>query len=325
MAITTRAGKGSALTHAELDANFTELGLAHGDTDIELSVDEVVVNGNVTEKTTTIGDYSVGSYDVHGFQVSAGDTAWANIVLKENSGSTGKPVTSLANPSIQGEISGGTAASPTGLESGKRMMSVIGSGTLDASGTLPTHAQAGIVLETTEAQTASTCGAKIKFETSPDGRLTGTQRTTSLEIQDNVVTVNPDGSIGKIKSGGTLVLDDDVEVNNTFRVLSTSDFDGNVNMDGNLQVDGTLTVDGNATLGNANTDTITTTGKLVTSNGLTMTNITYSTATYLDSNSLVDTGGIAFLTSGGNRTNRPVYYDGSDWRYMSDDTVIASA
>lgn len=32
MAITTRAGKGSALTHAELDANFTTIGLSHGAT-----------------------------------------------------------------------------------------------------------------------------------------------------------------------------------------------------------------------------------------------------------------------------------------------------
>lgn len=44
MAITTRAGKGSALTHAELDANFTTLGLADGDTVANLDVSKMIIN-----------------------------------------------------------------------------------------------------------------------------------------------------------------------------------------------------------------------------------------------------------------------------------------
>lgn len=44
MAITTRAGKGSSLTHAELDANFTTLGLAHGDTVADLDVSKIIIN-----------------------------------------------------------------------------------------------------------------------------------------------------------------------------------------------------------------------------------------------------------------------------------------
>lgn len=44
MAITTRAGKGSALTHAELDANFTTLGLAHGDANADLDVSSIIIN-----------------------------------------------------------------------------------------------------------------------------------------------------------------------------------------------------------------------------------------------------------------------------------------
>ena len=331
MAISTRAGKGAALTHAELDANFTELGLSHGDTDINLSVDQVTVTGNAATKTTVIGDETISTYAIHGFTVNAGDQAWAGIQLKENSGGS-KPVTGLANPSVTGVVSGGTVASPTALESGKRMLSVIGSGTLNADGDAPTHEQEGITFENKEEQSSSACGAKMKLETSPDGRTSTTQRTTTLELQDNVVTVNPSGSIGKIKSGGTLVLDDDVEVNNTFRVLSTSDFDGNVNMDGNLQVDGTLDVDGDATfdsavtLGNASSDSITVNGVMSISDstgGLKIANITKATADYLDSNSLVTKGGIAFITDG-SRANVPIFYDGSDWRYFSDSTVIAS-
>lgn len=44
MAITTRAGKGSALTHAELDANFTTLGLAHNDANANLDVSKIIIN-----------------------------------------------------------------------------------------------------------------------------------------------------------------------------------------------------------------------------------------------------------------------------------------
>ena len=47
MAITTRAGKGSSLTHAELDANFTTLGLAHGDTVADLDVSSIIVQGSL--------------------------------------------------------------------------------------------------------------------------------------------------------------------------------------------------------------------------------------------------------------------------------------
>lgn len=330
MAITTRAGKGSALTHAELDANFTELGLSHGDTDIELSVDEVVVTGNVADKTTTIGDYDVGTYASHGFQVSAGDQAWAAITLKENTGSTGKPVQSVSNPGVFGEVSGGTIASPAALEANKRMLVVTGMGTLDASGTLPTHAPTQIKFESTEAQSTSSCGGKIIFETSPNGRAHTTTRTGTLELQDSTITINTGGD-GTITTGGNLILDDVVSIEETLNVKGTADFDSNVNMDGNLQVDGTLDVDGAATfdgsvtLGDANSDSITVNGIMRISNtaGLKIANINKATADYLDSISAVDAGGIAFITDGA-RANVPIFYDGSDWRYFSDSAVIAS-
>lgn len=50
MAITTRAGKGSALTHAELDANFTTLGLAHGDTVANLDVSSIIISSSLLAK-----------------------------------------------------------------------------------------------------------------------------------------------------------------------------------------------------------------------------------------------------------------------------------
>ena len=41
MAFTTRAGKGTSLSHNEMDANFTTLGVANGDTDISGMIDTV--------------------------------------------------------------------------------------------------------------------------------------------------------------------------------------------------------------------------------------------------------------------------------------------
>jgi len=144
------------------------LGLSHGDTEINISVDGATVTGNVASKTTTIGDYDITSnnFAVHGFQVDGGDQAWAGVILKEHSGSTGKPVDNLANPSFSSIISGGTIAN--------------------------------IVMQTTEAQTTSTCGGKITLETSPDGRLETTTRTQTLELQGNTITVNTGGN-GVIK------------------------------------------------------------------------------------------------------------------------------
>lgn len=308
MTITTRAGKGTALTHAELDANFTDLGLAHGDTVINVSVDGATVTGNVASKTTTIGDYEISSnnYAVHGFQVDGGDQAWAGVIIKEHSGSTGKPVSGLANPSFSSIVTGGTVASPTALESGKRLMSMFGMGTLDASGTTPTFAPTNIVMETTETQSATSVGGKITFETSPNGRLETTQRTQTLSLQDNVVTINPDGN-GTITTGGNLTLNDDVDVTGTFNV------------------DGATTLDGNVTLGDATTDVINCKGQLsfeAGSGGLTMPVMNSATAAYLDSLGIPQKGSQCIVTDG-SRADVPIYYDGSDWRYFSDSAVLS--
>ena len=296
MTITTRAGKGTALTHAELDANFTDLGLAHGDTVINVSVDSATVTGNVASKTTTIGDYEITSnnYAVHGFQVDGGDQAWAGVIIKEHSGSTGKPVSGLANPSFSSIVTGGTVASPTALESGKRLMSMFGMGTLDAAGTTPTQAPVNIVMETTETQSATSVGGKITFETSPNGRLETTTRTQTLSLQDNVVTINPNGN-GTITTGGNLTIGCNVEL------------------------------DGNVTLGDATTDVINCKGQLsfeAGSGGLTMPVMNSATAAYLDSIGVAQKGSQCIVTDG-SRADVPIYYDGSDWRYFSDSAILS--
>lgn len=72
MAVTTRAGKGSALSHNELDANFTILGLAHGDTSADLDVSSVIVNATASGAEARIQSES-GQYDGHRF-VRSGQT-----------------------------------------------------------------------------------------------------------------------------------------------------------------------------------------------------------------------------------------------------------
>jgi hypothetical protein len=47
MALTTRAGKGSALTHAEIDANFTILGMSHGDGVVEINCYRIEMSGDI--------------------------------------------------------------------------------------------------------------------------------------------------------------------------------------------------------------------------------------------------------------------------------------
>ena len=324
MAITTRAGKGSALTHAELDANFTELGLSHNDTDINLSVDEVVVTGNVTDKTTTIGDTTSAGYAQHGLIVGAGDTAWAQIELRENEGTASKPVAQgFTNPGISSTISGGTTASPAALGSGKRIMGIIGAGTLDASGTLPFHSQTAIKFETTEAQTSTSCGAAITIETSANGRgsdSSGT-RNTSLHIQGDTIHINKndDTNDGKITSSGNLILDDDVIVENTLNVKGTADFDSNVNMDGNL------VVDGDVTLGDTTDDTINVEGKLKANGGFVNIVLDTATANTLAGLGAVDTGGSAYISDGNAGSPCLAFYDGSNWKKAHDPANNISA
>ena len=66
MTITTRTGKGSALTHAELDANFTTIGADHGEVYPSLKSNQVLVTAP-TEYFFS-GEVIVSFYPVHGYQ-----------------------------------------------------------------------------------------------------------------------------------------------------------------------------------------------------------------------------------------------------------------
>lgn len=72
MAITLRgdsqSGKGSALTHAELDANFTTLGLAHGDTVADLDVSSIIINASSNEGRAMVVEATGGIATVAKFR-----------------------------------------------------------------------------------------------------------------------------------------------------------------------------------------------------------------------------------------------------------------
>jgi hypothetical protein len=72
MAITTRAGKGSALTHAELDANFTTLGLAHGDANADLDVSSIIVQTSLLAKGTAYNSNTLERYAIQDSQANSG-------------------------------------------------------------------------------------------------------------------------------------------------------------------------------------------------------------------------------------------------------------
>ena len=94
--------------------------------------DNIKITGNVSTKTTTIGDFdSSGSpaYSMSGIQIDSGDTAWPTVVFKEYAGTDGggnKPVNLFTNPGFETEVFGGTPSSPAALGDAKRILVVNG-------------------------------------------------------------------------------------------------------------------------------------------------------------------------------------------------------
>jgi hypothetical protein len=63
MAITLRAGKGSALTHAEMDANFNEIALKANSADVAISISQIddrIEAVEMAQETTILVDIELG-------------------------------------------------------------------------------------------------------------------------------------------------------------------------------------------------------------------------------------------------------------------------
>ena len=98
-----------------------------------------------------------------------------------------------------------------------------------------------------------------------------------------------------------------------------------VTVNDNLKVNTNLTVDGNTQLGNANTDTATSTAKFVTQNGLVLTSLNVATANTLAGLGVIDEGSIIYCTDGDSGSKCIAIYDGSNWKRISLGANISSS
>jgi len=260
----------------------------------------------VTGKTTEIGAYTTSSgYNVNGLEIDAGDTSWAMASFKEFEGGANKPVSGFTNPGFATEVFGGTPSSPAALSTGKRVFAMTGTAADDSSGEAPPVANIRILGVTTEQQSTSARGAQVEFQTIPNGS-SGPEVTFTAQGNELVIG---SGSDGKIRSnGGNLILDDDVEVTGT------------------LDVTGNATFDGNVTLGNANSDVVTSTGKLKASNGFNFTVLDTATANYLGGVlQIVETGDAAYISDGDSGNPCIGVWSGSSWKRIALGSDISSS
>ena len=300
--------------------NARAIAAVEGEATLDLS-GTVTITGSASTKNTVIGDSTVGgSFATHGFTVNAGDTCWAGVNLRETTGGAGKPITNFSNPTFGATVFGGTEASKTGVESGKRIVVVQGLASQD--GSEPTSANARFMFETTQQQSGSARGSIFKLETCPDD---STSTVTSLTAHGGVITLNPDGD-ATLKSGGDLTLDDAVVITGTLDAQDPiSNSTGDVTVDDNLKVNSNLTVDGNTQLGNANTDTVTCTAKLTASNGFVNTVLNTATANTLAGMGIIDEGAQAYISDGNAGGKCMAFFDGSNWKKMHDPTANISS
>ena len=263
-----------------------------------VTVDSDILIGNWNYRNNT-------SFPVTGLKVTSPEdkVKWAMINLEEFGGNLAdaddKPF-NINNPTISGVVHAGSEASPTAVGTSIRTMSVSGSARYGTgNGDIDTTAQIGF--ETAEAQTSSNRGGAMIFKVTP---------TTTNTMQDYL----------KVTATGTTNLNIAYDPSTTFgtTVFSSQSTNG-------FQVDNNFKINGNTTLGDANTDTVTVNAvmSIADTSGFKIGNITKSTADTLDTAGAVAKGGIALITDG-SRPNVPIFYDGSDWRYFSDSTVIAS-
>jgi hypothetical protein len=273
------------------------------DDDVEIT-GTLTVEGSASTKSTIIGDYTSAGYDFHGMKLDGGDTAWAGIVFKEFDGAN-KPIANFTNPGFQTEVFGGTPSSPAPLGSDRRLLAINGSAGYDNTTTAPPISNVRMIGVTTETQSTSARGAKWQLFTTPNG---GTSPQNTLEVRNgDTIVINADGD-GKITTGGDLILDDDVEVTGT------------------LDVDGNTTLNGNVTLGDANTDVVTSTGKLKASNGFNFTVLDTATANYLGSVlQIVETGDAAYISDGDSGSPCIGVWSGSSWKRIALGSDISSS
>jgi hypothetical protein len=151
----------------------------------------------ITLNTDTI---TAANYDVVNLKVDAGEEHWAAVTLSEYVGGAGKPINSFTNPGIYSEVHGGTRTAPAATGANKRILSILGSATVDSSDTMPNTSSFRILAQTSENQTPTNRGTYVAIETTANGSATATR---SVTFQGNTTTFNGTGGDAIIKVGGT--------------------------------------------------------------------------------------------------------------------------
>ena len=150
--------------------------LAASDLDITISADGDLVTGT---DSGFGGAFNTTTLDVDS------EGRWPIYFARHYYGGANNSFSGFANAALQFETFAGTRASPLAVESGKRLMAIGGSGSIDTSGDAPATANIVLLGETTEAQSATNRGAKLTIATIPDG---ATARSNSAIFQGNDAT-----------------------------------------------------------------------------------------------------------------------------------------
>lgn len=143
---------------------------------------------------------TAANYDTVGLKVDAGEERWAAVTLSEYVGGAGKPINSFTNPGIYSEVRGGTRSAPAATGAGKRILSILGSTTLDATDTLPNTSNFRILAQTSETQSSTSRGTRVSIDTTANGSATATQ---SVDFHGSITTFNGSGGNAIIRAGGT--------------------------------------------------------------------------------------------------------------------------
>lgn len=199
---------------------------------------------NLQEGLTIDTDIEIGDvllrdiFAATGMKISnpATKNAWAGVVLEEYGGdySSGQVPYNFHNPSISGEVHGGTPASPTAVSAFTRTASLIGNARY-GTGSGESDTVGNITISTNENQTATNRGGKIGFSVNPTGGGTDTKEVMILTADTNAnFMFDPNGDFNSttISTNST----------NGFQWQNSNTFQNDVQMDSSLNVSGNITL-----------------------------------------------------------------------------------
>ena len=183
----------------------------------EVNIVDTRVNvkpNNTDDRKISMGDelFLSANYPLTSATISGAEERWAFLFLDEHSdGAFPKSIGggNFTNPTIAGRIQGGTPGNEIGVKNGARLLSFQAFAGYDDDGagtnyTLPGSANFRIMGETTDTQTSSTRGTKIRFDTITDAT---TSSVITAEMQGNTLKIAPNETTSKLSGGGNFTID----------------------------------------------------------------------------------------------------------------------